>query len=178
MKITLVRHGQTESNYKNVLQGRSNRQLNDTGRRQCQKLREELKDVNFSFCYMSPLIRTVETAFILVGDRVETFVDNRLIERDMGDLEGKPREMYDVKKYWDYDLNCSDLGVESVQDVFSRCKDFLDYVTNKHSDEHILIVSHGVTIRALHHLLHHNDLRGNLLDVDIINCYCETIEVK
>lgn len=33
MKITLVRHGQTEFNYQNVLQGRSNHQLNDTGRR-------------------------------------------------------------------------------------------------------------------------------------------------
>lgn len=177
MKITLVRHGQTESNYENVLQGRSNRQLNDTGRRQCQKLREQLKDVKFSFCYMSPLIRTVETAFILVGDRVETFPDKRLIERDMGDLEGKSREEYDIKKYWDYDLNCSDLGVESVQDVFSRCQDFLDYVINKHSNEHILVVAHGAIIRALHHLLHHHDLRGNLLDVDIINCYCETVEV-
>ena len=120
MKITLVRHGETEFNYQNVLQGRSNHQLNDTGRRQCQKLREKLKDINFSFCYMSPLIRTVETAFILVGDRVETFPAN----------------------------------------------------------EHILVVAHGATIRALHHLLHHNNLRGNLLDVNIINCYCETVGVE
>ena len=68
--ITLVRHGQTEQNYQNILNGRSNDLLNDTGRRQCQKLREQLKDVHFDFCYMSPLVRTVETAFILIGDRV------------------------------------------------------------------------------------------------------------
>lgn len=178
MKITLVRHGQTESNYQNLLQGISNHQLNDTGRRQCRKLREELKNVNFSFCYMSPLVRAVETAFILVGDRVETFSDHRLIERDMGELEGKPREQYDVKKYWDYDLNSSDFSVEPVQEIFARCQDFLDYVIKKHSGEHILVVAHGAVIRALHHLLHHNNLHGNLLDVNITNCYCETIEVK
>ncbi len=177
MKITLVRHGQTDSNYNNVLQGRTNNQLNDIGRMQCQQLRKQLKNINFSFCYMSPLIRTVETAFILVGDYVETFPDVRLIERDMGFLEGKSREEYDVKKYWDYDLNCSDYGVESIQDLFTRCQNFLDYVVKKHSEEHILVVSHGAIIRAMHHLLHHNDLYANLLDVDISNCYCETIEL-
>ena len=179
MKITLVRHGQTEFNFNNILQGLSNNQLNDTGRRQCQKLRNQLKDINFSFCYMSPLIRTVETAFILVGDRVETFPDKRLIERDMGNLEGKPRSEYDVKKYWDYKLKSSDLGVEPIQNIFLRCQDFLDYVMKKHAnDEHLLIVSHGSLIRVLHHLLHHSNVYGDLLDVDIINCYCETIEVS
>ncbi len=177
MKITLVRHGQTESNYQNVIQGRANHQLNDEGRRQCQKLREKLKDVEYDFCYMSPLIRTVETAFILVGDRVETFPDNRLVEREMGELEGQPRSQYDVLKYWDYDLNSTDLGVEGVQSIFKRAQDFLDYVIKKHPHQHILVVSHGAVVRALHHLLRHHDLHGNLIDVDIKNCYCETIEV-
>ena len=31
MKITLVRHGQTEQNYQNILNGRSNDLLNDGG---------------------------------------------------------------------------------------------------------------------------------------------------
>ena len=146
MKITLVRHGQTEQNYQNILNGRSNDLLNDTGRRQCQKLREQLKDVHFDFCYMSPLVRTVETAFIL--------------------------------KYWDYDLNSSDLGVEAIQDVFKRCEDFLEYVIKKHRGEHILVVSHGAPVRALYHLIKHHNLHGNLLTVSIPNCYCETFEIK
>ena len=83
MKITLVRHGQTEDNYHNIVQGRSNNELNDAGIRQCQKLREQLKDIDFDYCYMSPILRTVQTAFILVGDRVETFLAIRLISRVM-----------------------------------------------------------------------------------------------
>lgn len=178
MKITLVRHGQTEANYNNIIQGRENNPLNDTGRRQCQKLRGQLKDVHFDFCYMSPLVRTVETAFILVGDRVETFPDNRLIERNLGKLEGCPREKYDAKKYWDYDLNCSDEGVEAIQDIFKRCQDFLDYVMSKHQGQHILVVTHSAIFRAFYHLLHHHNLHGNLLKMPINNCSCETIEIK
>ena len=41
MKITLVRHGQTDFNYDGIMQGLSNNYLNDTGRRQCKKLTDE-----------------------------------------------------------------------------------------------------------------------------------------
>ena len=75
MKITLVRHGQTESNYLKLLQGRVNNLLNDTGRRQCKKLAEGIKDIHYDYCYMSPLVRCVETAMILIGDRVEMISD-------------------------------------------------------------------------------------------------------
>ena len=178
MKITLVRHGQMEYNYQKIMQGHSNTELNDTGIRQCQKLREQLADVDFDYCYMSPILRAVQTAFILVGDRVETIPDKRLIERDMGEFTGKSTELYDREKYWDYDLNCSDNGVEAIQDVFSRCCDFLNYIVKKHPGEHILVVSHAATIRALHHLLHHHNLHSDLLRKVVCNCYVEEVEVK
>ena len=80
MKITLVRHGQTESNYNEICQGSTNILLNDTGRRQCQKLRDKIKDKKYDVCYMSPLVRAVETAMILIGDRVE------IVEKDIEDI--------------------------------------------------------------------------------------------
>ena len=128
MKIVLVRHGQTESNYLEICQGSSNILLNDTGRRECQKLRDKIKDKHYDVCYMSPLVRAVETAMILIGDRVRMIPDKRLIDRDLGELEGKERSLYDANKYWDYNLNCGDLGVEKVQDIFKRCNEFLNYI--------------------------------------------------
>lgn len=178
MKITLVRHGQTEANYLKTIQGRKNNLLNDTGRRQCQKLREKLKDEHFDVCYMSPLARTVETAMILIGERVLTIPDKRLIERDFGELEGKPTNLYDYKKYKDYNKNCSELGVEPIQDIFKRCQDFLDYILEKHKGEDILIVTHGITCRVLRHLLLNNRSEGDLLDCVIDNCFYETIQIK
>ena len=176
MKITLVRHGETDFNKEGKIQGLSNNLLNDTGRRQCRDLRMRLSDQHFDFCYMSPLARTVETAMILIGDRVEMIPDKRLIERDMGDIEGNSRELYAVDKFWDYNLNSGDQNIEKIQDIFERCRDFLDYVIKKHPGKDILIISHGAPVRAMHHILRKSNLTGNLRDINIKNCYCETIE--
>ena len=177
MKITLVRHGETDFNKEGKIQGLSNNLLNDTGRRQCRDLRMRLGDEHFDYCYMSPLVRTVETAMILIGDRVEMIPDKRLIERDMGELEGKTRDKYEVVKFWDYNLNYDANGVEKVQDIFERCRDFLRYIIKKHPGKDILIVSHGAPVRAMHHILKNSDLNGNLRDINVVNCYCETIDV-
>ena len=152
------------------MQGRTNNLLNDTGRRQCQKLRDKLAPIKIDYCYMSPLVRCVEAAFILIGDRAEMIRDDRLIERDLGKLEGKKREVYDVNKYWDYDLNSNDKGVEPVRDVISRCSDFLEYVKNKYSsDTSILIVTHSAPCKALKLLLENKELKGNLFEKNIDN---------
>lgn len=178
MKITIVRHGQTEENYESIMQGRSNNLMNDTGRRQCQRLRDKLKDKKFDYCYTSPLVRCVETAFILIGDRVEMIRDDRLIERDLGELEGKARELYDINKYWDYELNSSYLGVESVQNIINRSKEFLDYIKAKYDDNNsILIVTHGGVFRSLRILLNNKKLTGNLYDENIENCFYQEFEI-
>lgn len=172
MKIALVRHAETEWNYENKLQGQQNMELNDTGIRQAKKLKQKISDLNYDYCYISPLIRTVQTAIILIGDRVETIPDKRLVERNLGELEGKSRDLYDAKKYWDYNLNSNDLGVEPVQDIFKRCEDFLEYIKNKYDDDtSILIVSHGAPVRALHHILSKTDRNSNLLEIGIPNCF-------
>lgn len=178
MKICLVRHAETEWNYENKLQGQQNMELNDTGIRQAKKLKQKISDLSYDYCYMSPLIRTVQTAIILIGDRVETIPDKRLVERNLGELEGKSRELYDAKKYWDYNLNSNDLGVEPVQDIFKRCEDFLDYIKNKYDDNTtILVVSHGAPIRALHHILSNTDRNSNLLEIGIPNCFYREYEI-
>lgn len=180
MKVTLVRHAMTEQNFLEVCQGRKNSSLNDSGRRQCLKLKEKLKNEKFDYCYMSPMLRTVETAIILVGDRVLTIPDDRLIERNLGEFEGMPRKFYDSKKFWDYSLNSSDRGVEPVQEIFKRVEDFLNDIKEKYKGENkkILIVSHASLIRALRHLILNHDYNSNLLDIDIPNLYCETFEIQ
>ena len=177
MKITLVRHGESESNYLEICQGSTNILLNDTGRRQCQKLRDSIKDKHFDICYTSPLVRAVETAMILIGDRVKMIPEKKLVDRDLGELEGKERSLYDANKYWDYNLNSGDLGVEPVQEIFKRCGEFLDYILEKHKDESVLIVAHAASIRAIRHILLKSDLSKNLLLKDIENCFYEEIEV-
>ena len=177
MKITIVRHGQTDNNKNGIMQGLSNELLNDRGRRQCKKLRIELKDKNFDICYMSPLVRAVETAYILVGDRVPIVKDRRLIERDLGELEGKSRDFYDVNKYWDYELNSNDKGVEPIKRIEKRVKSFLEYVSKK-KEENILIVTHSSVFRMLYHILNNEDLSKKLKHIKVDNCDCKEFKIK
>ena len=177
MKITLIRHGETEENFLKKIQGRRNELLNDTGRRQVLRLKNKLSELNYDLCFVSPLIRCFETAIVLVGDRTEIIRDERLIERDMGELEGRPVEEYNAFQFWNYDKNRSDYGVEPVQDIIKRCKSFLDEIKEKYPDKSIIIVTHSGTYRALRHLIKGDKLKGNLLDGKIENCSCEEFEI-
>ena len=177
MKVTLVRHGETEENYLGKIQGRTNTLLNDTGRRQVLRLKNKLSSLNYDLCFTSPLIRCFETAIVLVGDRVEILRDDRLIERDLGELEGRPVAEYNAFQFWNYDKNRSDYGIEPVQDLIKRCRDFLDEIEKKYPDKSIMIVTHGGPYRAFRHLLKKDSLKGNLLDGKIENCSCEEFEI-
>ena len=178
MKVTLVKRAQTESDYLGNILGHSNELLNDTGRRQAQRLKEKIKDIKFDYCYMSPLVRCVETALILIGDRVEMIPDKRLIERDFGELENHPGEEYNEYQFWNYTLNRSDFGIEPIHDVFKRCEEFLDYIISKHPDGTILIVTHSSPYRALRHLIKKRPLKGPMLDGIINNCQYEEFEIN
>lgn len=181
MKIYLVRHGQTEANYEGRMQGKSDQySLTEAGVRNTKKLRERLKDKPIDLCITSPLKRTWETAIILVGDRVYIEEDSRLIERDLGEFEGKSRTEYDAKKYWNYELNSGDRGVEKVRDIILRSEDFLKELKEKCPDGNILIVSHGAVIRALHHLLVGTDFKKekDLTQLKIDTSFFQEYEVK
>ena len=177
MRVTLIRHGQTEVNYLKNIQGRSNTLLNDTGRRQALQLKNKLRDNKYDLCFISPLIRCFETAIVLIGDRVEIIRDDRLIEREMGELEGRPVLEYNAFQFWNYEQNRSDYGVEPVQSIIDRCEDFLNEMKEKYSDKSIIIVTHSAPYRALRHLLLGHKMKGNLLDGKIDNCSCEEFEI-
>lgn len=180
MIIYLVRHGETDANKNKIMQGRTeNLQLNENGIRQATNLKNKLKDVKFDICFTSPLIRAWSTAMILVGDRVEIKEDERLIERYLGTLENKDRKLYDVSKYWDYDLNSNDNEVEPIKEIFERCNNFINYLKENYDDNTtILIVSHSAITRCLHHIIKRSNLNKNLLDFKIENCYCNKYELK
>ena len=178
MKITLVRHAQTEENFLRVIQGRANKLLNDSGRRQVLRLKLKLKNKKYDLCFVSPLTRCMETALVSVGDRVRMISDDRLLEREVGEFEGRPDVEYNAYKYWDYDLNKSDFGVEPIQDVFKRCSDFLEYIKKEYPDKDIIVVTHSAPYRALRHLLLGHKLKGKMLDGRIDNCQVEEFEIK
>ncbi len=168
MKLYLVRHGQTDWNIKRQSQGVADIELNSTGIAQAEELAKEIRrrGLEFDFVYSSPLRRAKKTAEIITDGRTDIIYDDRLVERDYGELEG---EIVD----WD-NLGADDLsirqntgiyGMEPIKNVLARSKSFLDNLKAKHGpDDTILVVAHGTLLKAMHYNLvgydENTDLRG------------------
>ena len=89
----LLRHGETKWNAENRICGRSDVPLSEAGRRQAKRLAERLKPISFDTLYSSPLKRAIDTArFISERIGLEPVLDDRLVELDYGQWEGKTLE--------------------------------------------------------------------------------------
>jgi uncharacterized phosphatase len=60
--IYVIRHGETDLNKENRLQGRLGLPLNEVGLNQAESLREDLQDVGFDFVFSSPQEKAIQTA--------------------------------------------------------------------------------------------------------------------
>ena len=142
--IYLVRHGQTDWNLEGRYQGRIDIKLNSKGREQAREIKEKLKGIKFDKVFSSPLKRALETAKIIIDNDIE--IDERLIERCNGELEGKfTSECVNMVDFTDE--NDSKLGIEPLHKVRGRIENFLSEVEKKYNGKNILIVTHaGVSI--------------------------------
>lgn len=68
MKIYMIRHGQTEWNKSGRLQGQTDIALNENGRELAAKVGQALKRIPFDRVISSPLIRSVETAQLVLAE--------------------------------------------------------------------------------------------------------------
>ena len=125
--IYIVRHGKTDKNIANVLQGRSDQPLNDEGIKEAEDAAKMLGSIKFSYVYSSPLRRAIETAKILAPD-FEPAIDDRLIEMDYGPYEGadlnKPAPEL-LAFFADFVNNPEPPGMESLKSVVSRLGAFI-----------------------------------------------------
>lgn len=147
MKITLLVHAESKYDSKGLIQGHDNSKLSRKGVIDCGQLKDELLKYNYDICYMSPLLRSVETAIRLIGDRVLTSVDYRIIERDYNSLVGSEEE----------NINFYDHNIEDIVLVKNRCEDFIKDILNS-KYESILIISHKLIINILSSLLNNEDI--------------------
>lgn len=138
--IYFVRHGQTEWNRLGRMQGHIDIELNEEGKKQAQIVKEKLSGVKFDKVFSSPLKRAVETAQIISGQDI--VIDDRLIERFNGELEGKLKE--EIEVYPDFnDPNDTRFGIESLDVFRGRINNFLDEITKNYKNKNILVTTHA-----------------------------------
>lgn len=146
MVIYLVRHGETDWNRQNRLQGREDIELNETGVRQSRDCAEALLDLPLDCILTSPLKRAKVTADIIAGG-LQVFpviVEQGLTERDFGKQSGltlKEREALLAR-----DENPC---VESKESLTGRIMNVINAYIEKNQYENILAVSHGASINAV-----------------------------
>ena len=148
--IYLIRHGQTELNNAQVLQGRSDYPLNEAGIRQAQEAAQKLRErgIRFSRVYSSPLIRAVQTAEI-VAPGIQPVLDERLLEMDYGpyegaDLRNPPAEI--ITFFRDLVKNAAPEGMEQLPAVVARVGEFLETCRDMTGD--ILISTHAIAMKG------------------------------
>ena len=89
MRLVLVRHGETEWNKEGRVQGLSDLELNETGRRQAQAAALALRDEKVEAIYTSPLKRARDTAYAIAGyHKVDVVSLDGLREIDVGEVDG------------------------------------------------------------------------------------------
>ncbi len=180
LNIYLFRHGITDWNQQQILQGHSDIPLNAEGRAQALRLRNELPLEKIEIVYASDLGRAIETAEIATAQRFPIQQDARLREAFLGSLEGQKREVaiatsgeelwnqwqsYDAKD-WDTFLPGPS---ETKRQVLTRTLAFLKDLERR-PESTIAICSHGVLIRTLMAYL------GQPYQNPIGNCECRWLQ--
>ena len=161
--LTLVRHGQSDWNEKNLFTGWENPGLTEQGLAEAKETGKILKNSGFeySYLYTSTLDRAINTANIILRElkigEIKIIRSSALNERDYGDLTGLNKD--EARKKWgdeqvhiwrrSYDIPPP--SGESLKNTAERVlpyfkKEILPLLEDKNS---ILISAHGNSLRAL-----------------------------
>lgn len=163
MNVYLLRHGETAANKEGRIQGRIDIPLNDYGIELAEITRDGIQKegIRFDKIYSSPLIRAVQTATIVRGDREphQIILDDRIMEMAFG--KGESLFIKDIKEKPEHAnlKNCFSApskyiakdGAESYEEILTRAKDFLENEIKplEGTCKNVLVVCHGAMIRAL-----------------------------
>lgn len=154
MKIYAVRHGITELNKKKVVNGQIDEPLAPEGIEQA-RVAISLIPESITHIYTSSLLRARQTAEIISSKlNIVISIQNELTEIHMGSLAGKSWEEMDnelelKKKHRTVQFDYRPYGGESVKDVQKRLIGFFKKINTIHSDNEVLIITHGGMIRLI-----------------------------
>lgn len=162
--LYFIRHAQTEWNAQNKVQGRNNSNLTTKGIADAKKLSERLKGMEWTAVYTSPSKRALETLEIIFSKASLIREDERLVEMDLGDLEGMTMDEIKVKDaeqfhyYWKQPSKYCYKKGEKFSDVKERVEQFLNEISQKYERGNVLIMTHGVVIKMVQLLAQQLDM--------------------
>lgn len=159
--LTLIRHGQTVANVHRIIQGHSDTPLTELGIEQAELLGDffsrPTNHRRFNRVYTSDQGRAMRTCEIVcskIGVSTSLITrDYRLRERKYGQYEGRPIHEFQLEAYEHGYTECNFTqytpeGIESMEQVMSRVRDFLLSLCREcEAEDDILVVSHWATVK-------------------------------
>lgn len=149
------------------IQGHTDIPLNNRGKNQAEKLAHRLQHLPIRHIYASDLKRARQTAEA-VANRLNLPVHTcpLLRERYFGEMEGRNREELELLGpqftiQWGIPMS---KGIESLEELQTRIVHRLKELMEKHTDEDLLVVSHGGIINTfIHHVTNGETGTGKII---------------
>ena len=157
LTLTLVRHGQTHFNQRQLLQGSCDSPLTRPGRDGVRVTARHLADVPFVAAYSSPSGRAVATAVELLRHHpnLRLTTDPDLREYDFGSFERRPeRELEEIAPWTEIVpeiLAGRYPGLprgEHAADFMGRVRRAFTTISARHPSGEVLVVGHGLALGA------------------------------
>ena len=161
MRFYFIRHGETEFNKNQMIQGREvDSPLTKKGIAGAKRLGKTLANITFDTAYVSPQQRAVDTMHhVLEENKHKTptpIKDDRLRELYFGRFEGQPIKAFQEHGYFDAYKNhpdtfdASSTGGETYYDLQKRGLEAMkEIVNNNDNDSEIIIVAHSIFLTVL-----------------------------
>jgi 2,3-bisphosphoglycerate-dependent phosphoglycerate mutase len=153
--ILAIRHGETDWNTEQRLQGHTDIPLNAKGREQARRLAEALREQELHAVYSSDLSRAKDTAVAFAVQRqLPLQLTPALRERGFGSFEGltyaevDERWPQEAARWRRRDLSFAPPGGESLPQFHDRCVSALLGLAMAHSGQTIAVVAHGGVLDA------------------------------
>jgi probable phosphoglycerate mutase len=156
-EILLIRHGETLWNQQGRMQGQQDSPLTPVGMNQARQLARRLKAVEFTALYSSDLGRAHQTARCIADETGhEVIAEPGLRERNFGIFEGLTNTEIKARHPADYEVFAKRLpeycmsGGESAAQFRERVVHTMERIVQRHPNETIVVVSHGLVLDALY----------------------------
>ncbi len=151
--IVVVRHGQTAANAGGLLLGRADPALDVEGVRQAGALASACARLDVARIVTSPLRRCAATAEAIAAGLpgpVPVEIDERWIELDYGDLDGRPLTEVPAETWeaWRADVAWCPPGGESLSALGSRVRKACRALIDEAAARDVVVVSHVSPIKA------------------------------
>ena len=162
-KICVTRHGETDWNVAQILQGWIDVPLNELGRRQAYELADALADSGFSRIVSSPLRRASETAEIIADAwrLPPPTLHEGLKERYFGLIQGKPKSELSIshpglhQEITRRNPACHFDEGESLDHFADRVLESLVDIARQNPTARILVITHGWVMDVItRHIMH------------------------